>query len=147
MNTQFSAKVTRWCNRVLAGLVVLLAVLLPRLLAFYNTLRPLAASGRNALLIGYYCCLPVLLYASGCIEKLLGRILRRQVFVSENVGAIRRVRWCCAGVSLICLPASWFYPPLFFLVLIMAFLTLMVSVVASVMAAAVEIREENDLTV
>ena len=74
-------------------------------------------------------------------------ILSRQVFVEENAALLRRIRVCCAGISLICLPASFFYPPLFFLVLIMAFLSLMVSVVKSVMAAAVELREENDLTV
>ena len=39
------------------------------------------------------------------------------------------------------------YPPLIFLAVIMAFLAMAVSVVKNVMAAAVELREENDLTV
>lgn len=38
-------------------------------------------------------------------------------------------------------------PALIFMTMIMAFLALAVSVVKNVMAAAVEIREENDLTV
>jgi hypothetical protein len=37
--------------------------------------------------------------------------------------------------------------PLIFMLIVMAFLCLVVSVVASVMDAAVTIREENDLTV
>ena len=45
------------------------------------------------------------------------------------------------------MPAAFFYPPLVFMTVIMAFLALAVSVVKNVMAAAVEIREENDLTV
>ena len=37
--------------------------------------------------------------------------------------------------------------PLLFMVIIMGFLALVVSVVANVIAAAVEIREENDMTI
>lgn len=147
MQTQISARWTLWVNRCLGALVLAILPLLPAILDFYTRLRPLASSARRAILIGYCCCVPVILYASRCIELLLKNILSRQVFVTGNIRCIRHVRWCCAAVSIICLPASWFYPPLFFLVLIMAFLTLMVTVVMHVMAAAVEIREENDLTV
>ena len=70
-----------------------------------------------------------------------------QVFIRDNVRRIRRIQWCCCAVSLICVPASLAYLPLIFLVIIMAFLSLTVSVVASVMDAAVAIREENDLTI
>ena len=147
MCSQISARCTLWVNRFLALLVAVLVPLLPGLLDFYCALRPLGLGGRYAILIGYYCCVPVLLYGAWCIDCLLRNILSRQVFVEENAALLRRIRVCCAGISLICLPASFFYPPLFFLVLIMAFLSLMVSVVKSVMAAAVELREENDLTV
>ena len=88
-----------------------------------------------------------MLYALRCIDRLVVNILAGEVFVRDNVSRIRRIRWCCAWVSLVCLPASFFYPPLCFLAVIMAFLALVVSVVKNVMAAAVEIREENDLTV
>jgi hypothetical protein len=81
------------------------------------------------------------------MEKLLQSILSQSVFTAENVKRIRRIRWCCAGVSLICLPAAFIYLPLFFLVIIMGFLSLVVHVVAQVMAAAVALREENDLTI
>ena len=147
MTSRFSAKCTLWISRCLAGAVVVLVFALPRLLRFYNTLRPLAESGQKALLIAFYCCVPVVLYAFVCIDRLLGNILAGRVFVTENVCRIRRIRNCCAGVSGICLPAALFYPPLIFLSVIMAFLALVVSVVENVMAAAVEIREENDLTV
>ena len=60
---------------------------------------------------------------------------------------IRRIRWCCAWVGLVCLAAGILYPPLLFLAVIMAFLALVVSVVKNVMAAAVELREEHDLTI
>ena len=69
------------------------------------------------------------------------------MFVRKNVRHIRAVQWCCGLVSLVCLPAACCYLPLVFMVIIMAFLCLVVSVVAQIMAAAVEIREENDLTI
>lgn len=94
-----------------------------------------------------YCCVPAVLYALSCMERLVRNILKEDVFVTQNVRFLRRIRWCCAAVSGICLPAAFFYPPLIFMTTIMAFLALAVSVVKNVMAAAVEIREENDLTV
>lgn len=147
MNTKLSAKITLFCNRFLAVVICLLVFAMPGLMQWYQRLRPLAASGTAAILAGFYCCVPVVLYALLCIDRLVGNILADRVFILNNVRFIRRIRWCCAGVSLICLPASFFYPPLCFLAVIMAFLALVVSVVKNVMAAAVEIREENDLTV
>jgi hypothetical protein len=69
------------------------------------------------------------------------------VFVGQNVCYIRRIRWCCAGVSGLCIIPACYYPPLWLMVLIMAFLALVVSLVKNIMAAAVELREENDLTI
>ena len=51
------------------------------------------------------------------------------------------------AISLICLIAGVAYPPVMFIAIIMGFLCLTVSVVASVMDAAVALREENDLTI
>ena len=67
--------------------------------------------------------------------------------VTQFVRFLRLIRWCCAAVSVICLPAAFFYQPLIFMTTILAFLALAVSVVKNGMAAAVEIREENELTV
>lgn len=147
MTSQLSANITLWCSRVLAAVICLLVVFFPGLLRWYQTLRSLGPYGAAAILIGFYCCVPAVLYALRCIDRLVVNILAGEVFVRDNVSRIRRIRWCCAWVSLVCLPASFFYPPLCFLAVIMAFLALVVSVVKNVMAAAVEIREENDLTV
>lgn len=147
MSTRLSAKITLWCSRFLAAVILALVFAMPGLLRWYQQLRSLGPHGAAAILAGFYCCVPVVLYALVCIDRLVGNILAGAVFTVGNVRFIRRIRWCCAGVSLICLPASVFYPPLCFMTVIMAFLALVVSVVKNVMAAAVEIREENDLTV
>ena len=147
MTSQLSAKFTLWANRIIALAVVLLCFFLYELLIWYGALRQLPWQVCAAIMAGFYLCAPAVLYALWCIEKLLGNVLREAVFVLSNVRYIRRIRWCCAAVSVICLGAGMLYPPLVFLAVIMAFLALVVSVVKNVMAAAVELREENDLTV
>lgn len=147
MTSQLSAKITLWCSRVLMAGVLLLAVLLPGALRWYNALRPLTDSAYSAILWGYYICAPAVLCALGMMGKIVKNILAERVFVLENVRLLRYLRWCCAGVSVVCLVCGAFYPPLLFLAVIMAFLALTVSLVKNVMAAAVELREENDLTV
>lgn len=142
-----AARVTLWVNRAVSLVLGVLIFAMPALLDWFQTLRPLGAYGKPAFLIGFYGCVPLAAFALWKLDLLMRNILRDTVFVHENVGCIRAVRWCCLGVSLICLPTAFFYPPLIFMVVIMGFLSLVVNVVCQVMKAAVAIREENDLTV
>ena len=141
------ARITLWVNRLIFLLLACLLVALPFLLRWYATVRPLTASASNAILIAFYACAMVTAVALYHMDSLLRAILAGQIFIRKNVRRIRLIRWCCACISLICLPAAIFYLPLVFMVLIMAFLSLVITVLVRVMAAAVEIREENDLTI
>ena len=147
MRLKISSTVTLWVNRVIFFSVLALAILLPWLMDLYIAARPLDSDAQKAIFLAYYACTPVVLFALWNIEWLVRRILAGDVFIPNNVRRISRLRWCCLLVSLICLPATFFYLPLLFMVVIMGFLGLVVSVVANVMAAAVEIREENDMTI
>ena len=142
-----SAALALWANRAVMLTVAVLVPSLPRLMQWYNSFRPLAPKQNLAIVIAFYLCVPVAEYALWNLEKLLRNIRGGQVFVPDNVSRIRRVCLCCLLVSLICLPAAYFYAPLIFLSIIMGFLCPVVNVVRQVMRAAVEIREENDLTV
>ena len=143
-----ATKATLFFNRFLAIVMVGLIFFLPAFLDWYVTLRPaMRETAQQALVWGFYCCAPAVFFALWELDRLLRAILNRQVFVWRNVRSISRVRWCCLAVSLICLPAACYYPPIVFMSIIMFFLTLILSVLSNVMAAAVEIREENDLTV
>lgn len=146
-SSPISARITLWANRFIALILLVMLFFLPALLRWYGSVRTLTDTERLSITAAFYCCAVVTGYALWNMEALLRNILARRVFVWENVKRIRRTGWCCAGVSLICLPAAFGYPPLIFLVVIMAFLCLVVSVVCQVMKAAVTIREENDLTV
>ena len=147
MTSQLSAKFTLWCNRIIALAVAVLIFAFPKLLAWYQGFRPLGLHGAAAVTFGFYLCVPVVLYALWCVDRIVTNLLKKEVFVTANVRFVRRIRWCCAGVSLICAPAACFYQPLIFMVVIMAFLALVVSLVKNILAAAIELREENDLTI
>lgn len=139
--------VTLWAGRLAALAVTVLLFTLPMLLDWYCQYRVLRDVERTALTVAFYCCAAVIFAALWNMDALLRSIRTGQVFVAENVRRIRRIQWCCGGIALICVPASLCYYPLVFLVAVMGFLCLAVSVVSSVMDAAVAIREENDLTV
>ena len=142
-----SAALTLWANRLLMAVIVTLAFAMPSLLRWYNTIRPLRENTNLALLIAFYLCVPIALFALYNLEKLLGNIIAGAVFLRSNVSLIRRVCICCLLVSSVCLPAAFYYPPLIFFCIVMAFLCPVVNVVRRVFDAAVTIREENDLTI
>ena len=146
-NITLTSKITLWVNRLIALIVAGLIPGLPFLLRWYYNFRHLTKWEHWAILIAFYCCTVLVAIALYNMDHLLRNIIENIVFTFENVRHISRVRWCCGGVSLICLPAALIYYPLCFMVIIMAFLCLVVSVVVQVMAAAVFIREENDLTI
>ena len=145
--SDMSTVITLWINRAVVALMGVLLFALPSLLDWYARYRFLTQQGRVALIIAFYFCAVFIFVALWFMDGLLRSIRKGEVFVRLNVLRIRRIRLCCGIVSLICLPAAVFYTPLIFLAVIMGFLCLAVSVVASVMDAAVAIREENDLTV
>lgn len=143
-----SARVTLYAGRAVAALVIALLPLFPWMIEGYHRLfRTLSGPERTAILAGFYACAAPVLLALWNMDRLLGNILREELFTAENVRRIRAIRWCCLAVSLICLCAAFGFPSLLFLGVIMAFLCLVVNVVGQVMKAAVAIREENDLTV
>lgn len=142
-----TATVTLWANRTVMLILGGLLFAMPKLVDWYGRARLLPGRVQAAIVIAFYCCAVVVAIALWQMDALLRAIRAEQVFITKNVQRIRVVQWCCGITSLICMPAACFYYPLVFVAIIMAFLFLVVSVVSQVMAAAVAIREENDLTI
>ncbi len=147
MHTSLSARITLWVNRFIMAVLVILAIIMPQLLLWYATLRPMGMNVPYAIAIAFYICLPAVGWALWAMERIIRRILTGDIFVTENVRSIRQIRWCCVAVGLITFVDAFFYPPMVLIFVIMSFLALVVNLVGQVMKAAVEIREENDLTV
>ena len=141
------ARVTLWVTRIIFAALIVLLPVMPYLLRWYRDFRTLHPTAHIAIMVAFYVCALFTGIALGRLEKLLRNILAERVFTRENVRYIRCIAWCCGLVSLICIPAAVFYLPLIFMVIIMAFLCLVVSVLTQIMAAAVSLREENDLTI
>ena len=119
------------------------AVAMPWLVKWYISWQ----TGRTAILIAYYACLPFALTALVCLWKLMRNILAERVFHPSNSRLMAVVSWCCVGVALVTLAAFRWYPPLIFITLSMAFLFLIVRVVRNCFIAAIALKEENSLTI
>ena len=145
---ELSARVTLYANRAVAALMLVLLVCFPILTEMYHReYRPLSSAERTAILSAFYVSSVAVMLALWHMDRLLRNILKAILFTLENVRHIRIVRWCCLAVALISLCAAFGFPSLLFLATIMGFLSLVVTVVGQVMKAAVEIREENELTI
>lgn len=94
----------------------------------------------------YPCTVPAYITLYSLI-RLLFNIRNKQVFINQNVAYLRRISWCCYIVAAITLVAGVFYVPFLVVAVAAAFVGLMLRVVKNVMQRAVEIREENELTI
>ena len=79
--------------------------------------------------------------------KLLGNIRRGAVFVSENVGRMRRISWCCVWAGLVCLLSALYYYPFGFVAAAAGFMALIVRIVKNAFQQAIAMKDELDLTV
>ena len=95
----------------------------------------------------FYLCVPFAGAALFCLSSLMWELLRGRVFTRKNVRFLGAVTWCCLGVLLVTGGFGWRYVPLFIITLAMGVVGVLVKVVENVMAAAVSLREENDLTI
>ena len=86
----------------------------------------------------------IILYS---LLKLLFNIKGGEVFINQNVKLLRGVSWCCVAISIITFVGAFFYMPFGFVALAGGFVGMMLRVLKNVMQSAVEIREENDLTI
>ena len=138
---------TLWIAYLAVAVVILVSAGLVWILEWNSISRLLLSVERTAIIAGYYCSLPMILLALWEVLRLLKKIQRGEVFVEENVKSLTVIRSCCLGIFAVCLVAGFFFFPLLLVVAIMGFLGLMMQVLKQVMAQAVTIREENDLTV
>ncbi len=79
--------------------------------------------------------------------RLLLNIKKDAIFIIPNVKYLRRISWCCIVVSLITLVAGALYIPYVFVSVAAGFMGLMLRGVKNVMENAVQLKEENELTI
>lgn len=79
--------------------------------------------------------------------KLLFNIRKGNVFIAQNVKLLKTVSWCCYLIALITFFGGFYYMPFLFVTGAGVFVGILLRVLKNVMQAAVELREENDLTI
>ena len=136
------------CMLYAAAAVLLFAMFFaPSLLDWY-----VQAAGRTkmhfyVLCSIFYCCSPLFFGILFFLHRVLGNIRRERIFVQQNVNCLRYLSWMCFGVAFMVLAGGFFFPLLFLVSVIVAFIGLLVRVVKNVMAAACDLKDENDLTI
>lgn len=102
--------------------------------------------------IGFLLCTALAYIALYCLIRLLMNIQKNRVFIRGNVAYLRRISWCCFGVTAVSLIGGLLYkglPYTFFLFIafLAAAIGLVLRVVKNVMECAVELKAENELTI
>ncbi|HCJ56288.1 DUF2975 domain-containing protein [Lutispora sp.] len=82
-----------------------------------------------------------------CLYRLLHRIELEQVFITANVEYLRRISWSCFAGAIICFASIPYYFPWIFVAVAAAFMGLIVRVIKNVIAQAVELKNESELTI
>ena len=82
-----------------------------------------------------------------CLYRLLHYIELGQVFITANVEYLRRISWSCFAGAIICFASIPYYFPWIFVAVAAAFMGLIVRVVKNVIAQAVELKNESELTI
>ncbi len=109
--------------------------------------NPYTQSVMKRVIGAFYGCAPFAAASLYCLIRLLLNVMKDQVFIPRNVTYIRLVAWFCYAVALITLVTGARYFPL----LIITFATFTVGTLLLVMKdlfrTAVELKEENELTI
>lgn len=134
------------CIAGLFGLPVLTEMLidLPSNIGDRGDITPL---GRTLSLVSAYCIVLDMMLADGLLFCLLLNVRKGEVFTDRTVSLIRGVSWCCLAL---CVPFGFLglYFQLAWLVCFLAvFLGLCLRVCKNAFEEAVQIKQENDLTV
>ena len=146
-NYKKSAALSLWVTRVFLLVLAASLFLMPAFVRWYTELRALAEQAAAVLLGAFYVCTVPAALALFAIHRLLRNIQRDRVFLMDNARLVSHVGLCCAAVCLVTGAAGFVYPPLLFVSLLMLFLCLLMNVISSVLSAATQLREENDLTI
>lgn len=97
-----------------------------------------------------YCFYPSAVFAAVILYsllKLLFNIKNGKIFIGANAIYLRTVSWCCFAIGVITFAGGFFYMPFMFVAAAGGFTGMLLRVLKNVMQSAVELREENDLTI
>lgn len=147
-NGKKSISLSKLCVLIFAVMLISTALSAPWLVRRFLDFSRADLVGKEAFFLStiYSGCIPaaVLLF---CLYRLLNHIEFEQVFITENVEYLRRISWSCFAGAIICFASIPYYFPWIFVAVAAAFMGLIVRVVKNVIAQAVELKNESELTI
>lgn len=133
---------------IFAALIIAACFLLPFFVKIYlENARQTVAGIKPALYICLYSSALPSLLISYLLLRLLFNIRKNVVFDRKNVKYVRYISWCCFAVCAAFFALGFFIPFSFVISFAAAFIGLVVRVAKNLLNEAVDIKEENDLTV
>lgn len=132
-----------WAVLILAGAVLFLIPIITR---WYD-----AVSGKEPIMpvltVCFYLCDVLAIIALWQLKTLLGNISKQELFTDRNTRCVRIISWCCFGVAAVFAVLTFWRLLALMVAFIAAFVGLILRVVKNMLAAAAELREENDYTI
>lgn len=120
---------------------------------FYTDIHGLAPGAsdlqtiRGLLIPAFYICAPIAAAALYMLIAFLLNIIRERVFIKQNVMYLRLISWCCYAVAVVTFIPGVKYLPLLIISTAMVTVGTLLRVMKNMTQTAVELREENDLTI
>jgi len=147
-NDSKSLVLSKVCVVLFMALLLACAVLAPRLVDSLLSMSVQARmAGNTPFLVTIYTgCVPAAALLA-YLYILLHRIDTGRVFVKENAACLRHISWCCFAGTAICLVSSLYYVPWFAIAVAAAFMGLIVRVVKNIIAKAISLQDDADLTI
>jgi len=105
------------------------------------------SAGRTLFLVTLYVGSAPAAILLAYLYALMHQIGSGRVFINENVSYLRYISWCCFAGAVICIASAFYYVPWFALGIAAAFMGLIIRVVKNVIAKAVALQDESDLTI
>lgn len=156
MTTNILKVIIKICYVGLAGLVILLW-LLPK--SVWMSVSDVTAISRiNMSAITLTALSPAGYIALAFIDKLLSNVKKERIFDASTIRCLDVIAWCCVFAGLVCVTSfviallkfGLYIPTLFsFLAIALGalFMALILNVIKKVFQRAIELKQENDLTI
>ena len=136
------------CFASSAALVILVFTMPAFFRWFYYTLNGIYAEAViKTVVTAFYFCAPFAAAALFLLIRLLLNIRKDKTFISDNVLYIRIISYCCYCVMIVTAVFGFKYFPLYVITFAMAVVGTLLRVMKNILQSAVEIKEENELTI
>ncbi len=109
--------------------------------------NPYTLSVMKRVIMAFYGCAPFAAASLYCLIRLLLNVMKDRVFIPRNVTYIRLVAYFCYAVALITLVTGARYFPLLIITFATGTVGTLLLVMKDLFRTAVELKEENELTI